>query len=111
MTIDDTGKWWIGSTASDIGAYLQAYASKGYESHAFRLAKCICGSEAFHLLADDNEGVAKRICSQCNNEHYICDSEEYWPDAEPEEFLCECGSQNCNIGVAFSLYEDKGAIK
>ena len=72
-----------------------------------RYWKCTCGSEVFRLLADDNEGCAKRICASCANEALICDSAEYWDDAAPEEWKCiECGSTTANVGVGFSLYDD-----
>jgi hypothetical protein len=60
-----------------------------------------------NLFADDDEGCAKRVCTSCREEHFICDSEEYWPEAGPERWKCvECGSTSANVGVGFSLYED-----
>ena len=112
MSIDTAGKWWVGSEPADIRGFLEAYASKGYEVLDFRLAKCACGSESFRLEADDNEGVAKRTCSKCTQHHFMCDSEEYWEDAEPETWKCiECASGDANIGVGFSLYDDDGEIR
>jgi len=40
MTIDRSGKWWVGDDPEDIGEYLKAYSSDGYKVHEFRLAKC-----------------------------------------------------------------------
>ncbi len=38
---------------------------------------------------------------------FICDSEEYWSDATPEQWKCiECGFTSANVGIGFSLYED-----
>lgn len=112
MTIDTSGEWWVGSEPGDIKGFLEAYTEDEYLSDEFRLSKCTCGSVEFQLEADDEEGAAKRICAKCGSEHYICDSEEYWEDAEPETWECvECGSKSANIGVGFSLYEDKGAIR
>jgi len=112
MAIDETGKWWVGSEVADIGGFLDDYSAEGHKVTDFRISKCACGSEAFHLLADDNEGVAKRICAACGNEHFICDSAEYWEDAEPETWKCvECGDDVCNIGVGFALYNARDAIK
>ena len=112
MAIDDSGQWWIGSAPTDIEPYLKAYASESYEVHAFRLARCGCGGEKFRLLADDEEGVAQRTCIECDSSHFICDSAEYWSEARPEKFVCvECKNDSCNVGVGFSLYEDKSAIK
>ncbi len=112
MSIDTSGKWWVGSEKADIRGFLEAYASGGYEVHDFRLAACRCGSDSFRLEADDNEGVAKRICSQCAEEHFLCDSDEYWEEAEPEKWKCiECRSDSANIGVGFSLYDDDHEIR
>ena len=112
MSINTSGKWWVGSEPADIRGFLEAYATKGYEVHDFRLTKCHCGADSFHLLADDNEGAAKRVCSKCADEHFMCDSEEYWEEAEPEHWECvECASETTNIGVGFSLYDDDREIR
>jgi hypothetical protein len=113
MSIDTSGEWWKGSQPNDIKEYLEAYSSDGgYLTEEFALSKCSCDSIEFHLEADDDEGAAKRICTKCKSEHFICDSEEYWEDAEPEEWECiECGSKITNIGVGFALYPDDKEIK
>jgi len=112
MSVDTSGKWWVGSEAADIRNFLEAYAPQGFEVHEFRLAKCHCGSNSFLIEADDNEGVAKQVCSKCSEEHFLCDSEEYWDEAEPERWKClECGCDQTNIGVGFSLYDDDQEIR
>src|SRR5689334_4464189 len=112
MTVDTSGKWWVGSHPEDVAEFLKSYAPEGYEVTEFRLATCKCGSQAFVLFADDNEGVAKRVCTACAAEHFLCDSGEYWADAEPEECKCaECKNNTCNIGVGFSVYEDREAVR
>jgi len=77
------------------------------------LARCSCGSDTFYLDADDSQGVAKRTCSRCSREHFICDSEKFWAGASPERCKCiECDSDEMNVGVGFSLYEDsQGGIR
>ena len=108
MSINTSGKWWVGSEPVDIRGFLEAYATKGYEVAEFRLATCPCGSDSFQLDADDNEGVAKRICNTCSTEHLLCDSAEYWSEAEPIRWACvECGSEATNVGVGFSLNDHK----
>lgn len=105
MTIDTSGKWWVGTEANDIGEYLVAYEAEGYPVDVTRICICGCGSERFDLEADRVEGVARRACRDCGSGHYLCDSEEYWDDAEPEKWACaECGCEVCNLGVGFSLY-------
>jgi hypothetical protein len=108
MGINTSGRWWVGSTPADIRGFLEAYATKGYEVHEFRLATCSCGSDSFSLDADENEGVAKRICAICSAEHFLCDSAEYWDEAKPTHWRCiECASETTNVGVGFSLIGDK----
>ena len=113
MTIDTSGEWWKGTKPTDIQEYLKAYSSdSGYKAEEFAISKCSCGSLEFELEADDNQGAAKRICLKCKKEHFICDSEEYWDDVEPENWECiECGSHVTNIGVGFSLYPEDKEIK
>lgn len=112
MTIDTSGKWWVGSEPGEIKDFLEAYTEEEYPATEFRLAKCSCGSLDFHLEADDEEGGAKRTCAKCGADHFICDSEEYWDEAAPEKWKCmECKSKETNVGVGFSLYEDKNAVR
>src|SRR4051812_12436437 len=111
MGIDQSGKWWVGTNPQDIKKYLEAYSAEGYPTSEFRQFKCECGSEVFELWADDEEGCAKRICTSCGQQRFICESEEYWQDALPEQWKCiECGSTGANVGVGFSLY-DGGEIR
>ena len=106
MAIDSSGEYWTSPVPDDIHGFLESYASEGYDVDDFRLARCECGSVAFRLEADDDEGVARRTCAACNARHFICDSEEYWADAEPEQCTCvECGADTVNVGVGFSLYD------
>ncbi len=105
MTINTSGKWWVGSEAADIADYLKAYKAEGYEVQETRICKCNCGSTAFELEADRDEGCAQRTCAVCHEKHFICDSAEFWEEAQPESWKCtECRSNACNLGVGFSLY-------
>ena len=105
MTIDMSGRWWVGSEPRDARIYLIAYRAEGYPIHETRLCECPCGSIEFELFADRDEGVAKRLCA-CGREHLICDSQDVWDEAQSEKWSCtECGYEKCNVAVAFSLYE------
>jgi hypothetical protein len=108
MAIDRSGKWWTGSEAADIREYLEAYKAQGYTVHEARLCTCGCGSVEFNLEADRDEGCARRSCVHCGTKHLICDSGEYWSDADPESWACvECAGVSCNLAVGFSLYEQE----
>ena len=112
MSIDASGKWWVGTSPEDIKGFVEAYGTQcSYAVHEFRLAKCASGSVDFRLDADDTEGVAKRTCAKCSRKHFLCDSEEFAEEAEFEHWSCECGSEVTNIGVGFSLRKKGGEIR
>lgn len=112
MSIDKSGKWWIGSEPLDIREFLGAYTASQYGIQEFRVAKCPCGGECFYLEADGDEGFAARVCPVCARRHFICDSKEFRDAAKPEACRCvECGSDEANVGVGFSLYDDDGEVR
>lgn len=106
MTIDKSGKYWIGSEAADLDEYLRGMTAEGYPADRFVHAKCSCGNDRFRLQVDPDEGCARRTCSRCRRNHFICDSEENWSDAEPAGIECPCGATTFQIAVAFSHRED-----
>ena len=103
MTIDTSGKWWVGSSADDIAEYLKPIIEDyGYSMNEYRPAKCSCGSIVFSLKCDALEGAVKRFCVMCDNKHFICDSEEFWEEAEPKEYSC-VGNLNIHLSSFNSL--------
>src|SRR5262245_53623353 len=58
MTIDKSGKWWVGSEIADVQDYLVTYRAGGYEVHETRICVCVCGAADFKLSADADEGCA-----------------------------------------------------
>src|SRR3974377_1393664 len=84
VAIDTSGKLWVGSHAADIGDYLKTHRAEGYEVLATRPCKCRCGSKAFELEADRDEGCAQRTCAVCRTKHLLCDSADHWQGAQPE---------------------------
>ena len=110
MSIDESGDYWVGTEAADIDAYLRAYTADDYPVDKVVQARCACGQWSFRLLADSDEGCAQRICASCAAEHLICDSGEYWDDAEPEEVTCPCGKDAYEVAVGFS-HRDDGSVK
>ena len=45
-------------------------------------------------------------------EHYFCDSEEYWDECSPKKWKCigKCKSKTANVCVGFALREDGGDV-
>ncbi len=111
VTIDTSGKWWKGSSSQDIETYLKELYAESYPIHEHRLAVCECGSDVFSLQWIEDEGAVKRTCIKCSADHFVCDSEEAW-EGRPRKFKCVgCKSNAANLGVSFSLYEDRSAIR
>lgn len=112
MAIDTSGKWWIGSEPRDLEEYLAALTEECYATTEFRLARCKCGGVSFVLEADASEGAARRCCASCGDMRFVCDSEHYWKEAEPDTWTCiACGSDRANVGVGFSLYDDREGVR
>ena len=49
MSIDKSGKWWIGTGLEDIREYLEAYSADGYPVVEFRGALCPVAAMSFDL--------------------------------------------------------------
>ena len=113
MTIDTSGKWWTGSSPSDVGEYLRALSASGYPVTEFRQARCHCGHECFSLAVEQDEGIARRTCEKCSAEHFICDSGEHWTSKlRLKKLKCPtCRSMIANVGVGFALYEDRQSVQ
>jgi hypothetical protein len=110
MSIDKTGEYWAGTEAQDIDEYLRAFTADSYPVDKIVHAACSCGNAIFRLLVDRDEGCAQRACSSCESARHICDSAEYWAEAEPEELRCPCGADCYEVAVGFSHRED-GSVK
>jgi len=113
VTIKKSKKWWIGSESADMHEYLKAFSANSYPIDQFRLAQCRCSAEVFFLEADRDGGVAQRKCAGCQTSHFICDSEQFWAESEPESWYClKCQSKSTNVGVGFVTYPDSpNAVK
>lgn len=106
------GKYWYGDSRADVHAEIRRFSGlNGFIAEHFADATCSCGNQVFRLLVDEDEGAAVRQCSNCNVEHPIGDSEEYLDDAVFEACSCICGSDDFEISVGVSLYEDSEDVR
>ena len=110
MTIDKSGRYWVGTEAADIDEYRRALTAGSYPADRFVHAQCGCGIDSFRLHVEVDEGAARRACALCRSTHFICDSQEAWDAGEPEEVVCPCGAKLFELAVAFS-HRDDGTVK
>ncbi len=111
MPIDKSGDFWKSPDAADIFPFLKDLAREEgtIPINQYRAATCTCGSNRFRLTGDDEEGCARRDCAQCKTSHFICDSGDYWGEAEPAKLICHgCAGDIFNAGAGFSLEKGKG---
>jgi len=112
MTLSKKGKYVYGEVQADIREELNRYGSlAGYPPSHFADAVCSCGARTFHLLVDDEEGVAVRVCPACGTRHAMGDSEEYLEDASPEECECPCGANTFEVTVGVALYSSSEDVR
>jgi hypothetical protein len=85
----------------------------GYPAEHFASSKCgNCNGSEFEILVNTTEGVAARICTKCNSEHGIGDSDDFIDEVDevfPVE--CGCGSRAFNIVCGVSLYSDSEDVR
>ena len=103
MTIDTSGKWWKGESFEDLADYIRQLTADTYPADRIVQSVCGCGNTTFHLLADQDEGCAQRICTKCQLVAFICDSAEQWDDAEPVKVRCSCKRTVFELGIGFSM--------
>lgn len=94
------GDWW----GNDFAALVNFLTNKvsTFPIEGIVQARCSCGCTIFSLVADRSEGCAKRICINCNQKSFICNSQESWSEARPKKIHCVCRSVRFEIGVGIS---------
>jgi hypothetical protein len=95
----------------DLVAVIRQYSAGGYPAEHFADAVCCCGCRIFELAVDEDEGVAIRVCTKCEAEHAVGDSEEYLEDAELEFCECLCDAAAFEITVGVALYPESEDVR
>jgi hypothetical protein len=87
-------------------------SNNSYLAEHFVVPKCSCGCSTFTLLINADEGVAARICTSCESDRGIGDSDDFIDEVEevfPIE--CNCGSREFEIMAAVALYADTKDVR
>ena len=113
MTLTQKQGYWYGENHADIEAELARYSKKnGYEINHFKNAICKCGNDGFNIVMNDDEGVAARICTKCNSEHGIGDSDDFIDEVDSVwESECICGEKIFKVTAGVSLYQNSEDVR
>ena len=101
--IDKSKKYWTGVCAADIDEWLRLYVPN--ETLDIKPVVCrACGSEAFLLRLDRDEGVIQVECTACGTKKILLDGEDYRADARLRLRKCpvckSCKEYNLRVGFA-----------
>ena len=96
-----------------LRAAIADYARHNYPAEHFADAECHCGHRIFAVTADEDAGVAIRVCTSCGAEHLIGDSADFVEEAELDGYAeCLCGeTHRFEVCVGVALYEDSEDVK
>jgi hypothetical protein len=95
---------WQGTEARDLDGFLADYCSERQTLSRIVHAVCaLCGNGAFHVLVDDAEGVAGRVCLRCGDRRWMLDSDAHAEHARPVEAACPCGGEVFDVAVGFTI--------
>jgi len=106
MTIDTSGRWWVGTEYADVVDYLRALTAEGHPATEVRQARCACGHTVFGLRVDRDEGCAERTCRVCGTTAFIADSADSAAEARLRAVKCPCRGKDFELGVGFAFRLD-----
>ena len=108
MVLKKKGKWWHASSGEDLDEYLLRYVLGRHcdgVPHRVTHARCaVCGASKFDLYIDEGERI-QRICTECEEEHNICDLDGQWEEDSAGEIVCTCMYSECEVAVGFALMD------
>lgn len=91
---------------------IQYSINNAYVAEHFASPKCTCGCDTFTVLMNENEGVAARICTACDSEHGIGDSDDFVDEVdEVYPIECTCGANEFRIMAGVALYENSEDVR
>jgi hypothetical protein len=112
MTLERRGKWWHGTEAADIDAFLLQHCMQrpGFDiPHRVVHARCAaCGGTVFWLSVDEERNI-NRLCVNGDGEkcpevdgHFLCGCERYFDRKTDDDCVCPCGEEHFEVAVGFS---------
>jgi hypothetical protein len=112
MALRMDGDWHVGDGPADLDAFLEEIGAEGYDVHEIRHAACgRCAAGVFGIAGDPMEGTMRRTCRQCDAEHFVAGSGDYWSDEDIQTMVCVCEGEGFQVAVGYSLYPNGKGIR
>lgn len=112
MSIIKKGSYYYGEDHGDLTEELIRYSKNNYGIEHTANSTCKCANDTFNVLLNEGKGVAARICTKCDSEHGIGDSDKYMDDAEEvDEMECVCGSKEFKVTSGVALYDESEDVR
>jgi len=88
-----------------LTAYVRDFGSAAGEpaGHTVHSRCSACGTTRFWMECSEEDGVARRTCTNCNLKAYIGDSEDLWKESDVGDATCPCGAKVFDIVVGYCL--------
>ena len=88
----------------ELRASVEEFRAGGYPVDRVIAAVCECGNDTFALVLHDGVGIAARICTRCEAEAGIADSDDHFDDVDDvEQAECPCGNDVFTVATGFAL--------
>jgi hypothetical protein len=112
MALKKKGKHWYGATPEDIKLEMLRFSKLNeYVAVKFSESVCTCGSRLFKLESDEEDGAAKRICTECGAVHLMGDSAEYADGAKFDHHECVCRAEKFQLLSGVALYDESNDVR
>ena len=94
-----------GDDFEDLAAFVREFGSvTGEPADEVRQSRCDgCSGTTFWMECSEEDGVAKRTCTECKAIVFIGDSAELWEASDTGDASCPCGTKTFEIAVGFCV--------
>ena len=95
----------VHGTFDDLTAFVRDFGNVNGDpaGHVVQSSCRSCGGTLFWMECSEEDGVAKRTCTQCRTAAHIGDSAELWDHSDVGDAACPCGAKVFEIAVGYCL--------
>lgn len=100
--------YWYGDNHADLRQEMLRYSElNGYPIDNYVDVRCACENDTFHFGTNEQEGFAIRLCSRCETEHPMGDSDQFSEEPEFGTHVCVCDAELFQITAGVHRYRNE----